>query len=137
MSRLLPANRLAAEEARAMRADMPKLDPNELYVVWGSAFPLVPATALLSSNGAERQLRLYGLGVLTLMPYAAAQWSRTPWTGLVERLTTGTPVPFIARSSQLTLLERYCEEHHHRKMRVTRVEHYKLFNVQHATCAAL
>jgi hypothetical protein len=112
---LAKQNAAIAREYASGRSDIARLDKSSVYVVWGSALQLEAMYPVLVPMKEARQLRLYGLGVTSLAPFALAHWRETPG-GLPGRLVSASPVPFFATKPQMDLLAIYCEERHSAKL---------------------
>jgi hypothetical protein len=132
---VVPANRSGAVRAETVRADLRRLDTDELYVVWGSAFPFEWAYPLLATDRTARALRFYAFGAFSLAPHVAAQWTHTPWPNFLSRLLEGPAVPMIMLPPYIGNLTTYCREHHARELRVARVQELQNFTVRFVSCA--
>jgi hypothetical protein len=113
---LTKRNGAYARAYASARSDIATLDKSNVYVVWGSTLPLEAMYPLLVPMKEARQLRLYGLGVTSLAPFALAHWENPG--GLPGRLVSGPPVPFFATKAQIDLLSVYCEEKHSAKLQI-------------------
>lgn len=130
------ANRAAIERLKITRTDISQLDRNELYVVMGGDFPYESAYPAIDRDKSIRTLNLYATGTSSLAPFAKARWEGRPWSGLIDQLLHGPPLPFIANEYHISLLKTYCLEHHSRELRVTRQQVMRSFTVSYLTCAS-
>jgi hypothetical protein len=122
-----------AREYALARSDIAELDKSSVYVAWGSTLPLEAMYPVLVSLKEARQLRLYGLGVTSLAPFALAHWKETPG-GLPGRLVSGPAVRFFSTKAQTDLLAIYCQERHSAKLRIIEARQLTIGPLLTVTC---
>jgi hypothetical protein len=121
------------QEHAQSRSDLAALDGSKLYVVWGSALPFEAMYPVFGSMAAARKFRWYGLGVMSLAPFATAHWAGGPG-GLAAQLVTGEPLPFFATKANIEQLATYCAERRALKLQIANVHALSIGYLYKLTC---
>jgi hypothetical protein len=126
-------NAVSTREYAVAAAEMAALDKAKVYVVWGATLRLESMYPVFVSMKAVRSLRLYGLGVTSLAPFAMAHWADRPG-GLPGRLVNGPPVPFFAHRGEIDRLATYCDERLSARLRVVEARQLAIGPLAAVTC---
>jgi hypothetical protein len=132
---VLSSSRSAGVQSRAVANDFRRLDPAELYVVWGGALPWKLVYPVIPRQATWRTIRFNGFGVSTLAPFVVSGWESTKWPDFLARLADAQGVPLIATQTSLDLLRTYCAEHRRGEWKIHHVNKYTSFTVTYVSCA--
>ena len=123
------------DQSLAAQAEISQLDSSHLYVFWGADFPRELAYPVIDLDEEKRRIRIFGLGVFSLAPFASGQWLNTPWSSFRHGLLEGDPIPVAASDAKLALLREHCRAHYDRAMRIVREEQKSILRVTYLTCS--
>jgi hypothetical protein len=115
-------------------ADLDRLDQLRIHVVWGADLPYEALYRPLERRQDMPRLRLYGLGVSELAPFALAYWGGSP-AGPIEALSSPAGWDIFARpEKEIALLRLFCEERLGGRLSISDVLATRYFTHQHALC---
>lgn len=102
-------SRAAQMESEMVRRDLQGF-PEDVVVVWGSAFPFEAMYPVLKQSESIMAYKLFGLGVFTLAPFSVSYAESTAGRGMIERLVSENGVPILGSNHLFGLLKIYCQE---------------------------
>ncbi|MGN6233937.1 MAG: hypothetical protein ACTHNZ_22600, partial [Trinickia sp.] len=108
--------------------------PERAVVIWGAALPYQFAYSVFHMPHALMDLKIYGLGVITLAPVSTAYADEKAGRGLLTMLSEKEGVPLISVPGQIDLLRGYCAEHLQGNFQVLSALHFKFFDFGRYRC---
>jgi hypothetical protein len=114
-------------------ADLGALAPAAVHVVWGADFPYEALFRPLEVRQEMPKLRLFGLGVAQLAPFALAYWNGSQ-KGFIAQLTSPAGLSVFASISEINLLGSFCDQKFHGRLSVQDVVITRYFRHQRVSC---